>query len=140
MSNKAECHRRSEVSLASSRCGRRNASRDWRLCGKQCPTAGTSGPKPLGRMTRLRKADCVPSNTVRRVADTVIGAILGLVAGAIIAINLIITAGVERGYEASLIEVFEENALVAVAAVAILVVGPVVGVIIARRIRRRMEQ
>lgn len=91
-------------------------------------------------MTRLRKADCVPSNTVRRVADTVIGAVLGLVAGAIIAINLIITAGVERGYEASLSEVFEENALVAVAAVAILVVGPVVGVIIARRIRRGMEQ
>ena len=91
-------------------------------------------------MHRLRKADCVPSKTVRRVADTVIGAILGLVAGAIIAINLIITAGVERGYEASLSEVFEENALVAVAAVAILVVGPVVGVIIARRIRRRMEQ
>ena len=91
-------------------------------------------------MTRLRKADCVPSNTVRRVAETVIGAILGLAVGAIIAINLIITAGVERGYEASLSEVFEKNALVAVAAVAILVAGPVVGVIVARRIRRRMEQ
>jgi hypothetical protein len=69
-------------------------------------------------MTRLRKADCVPPNPVRRVAETVIGAILGLVVGAIIAINLIITAGVERGYEASLREVLEENALVAVAAVA----------------------
>ena len=90
-------------------------------------------------MTRLRKADCVPSNTVRRVAETVIGAILGLVVGAIIAINLIITAGVERGYEASLIEVFEENALIAVAAVAIPVAGPVAGVIVARRIRPRVE-
>jgi len=82
----------------------------------------------------------VPSNTVRRVAETVIGAILGLVVGAIIAVNLIIIAGVERGYEASLIEVFEENALVAMSAVVILVAGPVVGVIVARRIRRRMEE
>ena len=82
----------------------------------------------------------MPSNTVRRVAETVIGAILGLVVGAIIAVNLIIIAGVERGYEASLIEVFEENALVAVSAVVILVAGPVVGVIVARRIRRRMEE
>lgn len=87
--------------------------------------------KASRQMTRLRKADCVPSNTVRRVAETVIGAIRGLVVGAIIAINLVITAGVGRGYEASLIEVFEENALVA---------GPVVGLIVARRIRRRMEQ
>ena len=46
----------------------------------------------------------------------------------------------ERGYEASLSEVLEENALVASAAVAILVAGPVVGAIVARRIRRRMEQ
>jgi uncharacterized membrane protein len=91
-------------------------------------------------MTRLRNADCMPSNTVRRVTETVIGAILGLVVGAIIAVNLIITAGVDRGYEASLSEVFEENALVAVAALVVLVAGPVVGAIVARQIRRRMEQ
>jgi len=50
----------------------------------------------------------------------------------------VITAGVDRGYEASLAEVFEESAVLGVAVLAILVAGPIVGVYAARRIRQKM--
>ena len=66
------------------------------------------------------------------------GAILGFIVGAIVAVNLVITAGVDRGYEASLAEVFGESAVLGVAVLAILVAGPIVGVYAARRIRRKM--
>ena len=66
------------------------------------------------------------------------GAILGFIVGAIVAVNVVITAGVDRGYEASLAEVFEESAVLGVAVLAILVAGPIVGVYAARRIRQKM--
>ncbi len=68
------------------------------------------------------------------------GAILGFIVGAIVAVNVVITAGVDRGYQASLAEVFEESAVLGVAVLAILVAGPIVGVYAARRIRRKMEE
>ena len=76
----------------------------------------------------------------RRVIGTILGAILGFAVGAIVAVNVVITAGVDRGYEASLSEVFEKNAVVGVATVVILVAGPVVGVVLARRVWLRKDQ
>lgn len=69
--------------------------------------------------------------------DLLVGGMIGLVLGWIAALNLLIYAGTERGYETSLASVFDQQPVVGVAAVALLVVGPVVGVAIARRTRSR---
>ena len=71
------------------------------------------------------------------VVDLLVGGILGGVAGAIAAVNIVIFAGIEHGYEASIAEVFEESAPLGVLTVAVLVAGPILGVVIARAIRRR---
>lgn len=92
---------------------------------------------PYGRW--LREADDMRSSIRKRVTDIVVGAILGFAVGAIIAVNVVITAGVDRGYEASIPEIFEENTLLGVVTVAILAAGPIIGVIITRRLRRRSE-
>lgn len=68
--------------------------------------------------------------------DVLIGGISGGVAGAIVAVNVVITAGIDAGYEATPIDVFRENALVGVVTMVILVGGPVLGVVLARRLRR----
>ena len=72
--------------------------------------------------------------------DTVVGAILGLAVGAIVAVNVVITAGVDRGYQASFAEIFDESLILGIVTVAILAAGPVVGVLVARRIRKRANQ
>ena len=77
------------------------------------------------------------SPVVKRVANGAIGAILGFAVGAIIAVNVVITAGVDQGYEASLPEIFEESIFLGIVTVAILAAGPVLGVIIAYRLQRR---
>ena len=74
------------------------------------------------------------SMTRRRLAIRVVfGAVVGLVVGAIASVNVVIFSGIEDGYEASVTEVFEQNALVGVIAALVLVAGPVIGVIIALR-------
>ena len=80
------------------------------------------------------------TSTKARLIDTVVGAILGLAVGAIAAVNVVITAGVDRGYQASFSEIFKESIFLGVVTVAILAAGPVVGVIAARRIRKRTNQ
>ncbi len=80
------------------------------------------------------------SPVVKRVANGAIGAILGFAVGAIIAVNVVITAGVDQGYEASLPEIFEESIFLGIVTVAILAAGPVLGVIIAHRLQRRSAQ
>jgi len=77
------------------------------------------------------------SPVVKRVANGAIGAILGFAVGAIIAVNVVITAGVDQGYEASLPEIFDESIFLGIVTVAILAAGPVLGVIIAYRLQRR---
>lgn len=77
------------------------------------------------------------SPVAKRVANGAIGAILGFAVGAIIAVNVVITAGVDQGYEASLPEIFEESIFLGIVTVAILAAGPVLGVIIAHRLQRR---
>ena len=54
--------------------------------------------------------------------------------------SLIIFAGTERGYEASLSEVFADNVVVGIGAVALLVAGPIVGIVAARRIRTKLDR
>lgn len=69
--------------------------------------------------------------------DILIGGISGGLIGAVVAVNVVIYAGIERGYEATIPEVFRESVLVGSVVVAILVGGPLVGVWIARRLRRQ---
>lgn len=70
-------------------------------------------------------------------ADILVGGVVGGVVGAIAAVNFVIYVGVEGGYEASLADVFRHNTLMGIATVAILVSGPLLGVVVARRRRRR---
>lgn len=72
-------------------------------------------------------------------ADIVIGALAGGVVGAIVAVNFVIYIGIEGGYEASIPDVFRQNTLAGIVTVTILLIGPVVGVIAARRRRSRTQ-
>lgn len=69
--------------------------------------------------------------------DVVVGGISGGLVGAVVAVNLVIYSGMERGYETTIPEVFRESAWIGSLVVAILVASPVVGVWIARRLRRQ---
>jgi len=73
------------------------------------------------------------------VIDVVVGGVLGAVVGVVVALNLKILSGVDTGYEASIAEVFDHQPLVGVLVIAALVAGPVLGVIAARRLRRRLR-
>lgn len=86
----------------------------------------------------VKKEDEVPAKSGWFV-DLVAGGIVGGVAGAIVAVNFVIYAGIERGYEATVPEVFRQSVVAGVITVAILVAGPAVGVWIARRLRRRRQ-
>jgi hypothetical protein len=62
----------------------------------------------------------------------VIGGLVGTVVGGILALNLIIFAGTDRGYEAGIGELLAERPLVAAIALAILAVSPIVGIVLAK--------
>lgn len=64
-----------------------------------------------------------------------VGGAAGLVAGAIVAVNVAIAFGIDRGYEAGLPEVFAESPLAGILMVAALLGGPVLGALVALRIR-----
>ena len=68
--------------------------------------------------------------------DLVAGGIVGGIAGAIVAVNIVIFSGQEDGYQASISQVFRDNPAVGIITVAFLAAGPVVGVFLARRMRR----
>ncbi len=70
-------------------------------------------------------------------ADVLVGGFAGAVVGGLLAVNLVIFSGNEQGYEASLGEVFEQSPLLGIAVVTLWIAGPVLGVIGARRQRRR---
>jgi len=69
--------------------------------------------------------------------DILVGGAVGAIAGAIVAVNVVITAGIDRGYEASIPEIFRENVLIGIVTVMVLAAGPVLGVVTARWSRRR---
>jgi uncharacterized membrane protein len=71
--------------------------------------------------------------------DLAVGGLCGLIAGAILAVNLVIFLGVEGGYEASLGDVFAHSFLIGIVVVAVLVAGPLGGVAYARWRRRLRE-
>ena len=100
-------------------------------------TPGRSGR--CGDRLNPAYACCMTGRSLRTIGRLLIGSIVGFVIGAIVAVNIVIAAGTERGYESSLAEVFEENAVVGVLTVIILVSGPVVGTIVAYRSRRSYQ-
>lgn len=77
------------------------------------------------------------SNVRHWIVDLVAGAVVGGVVGAIVAVNVVIYTGIEGGYEATIPQVFQENAVIGLVTVAILGSGPILGVFVARWLRRR---
>ncbi len=69
------------------------------------------------------------------VRDVVAG-LVGAAVGAVVAVNVVIFSGMDAGYESSLTEVFRQNVVVGVVTVIALLGGPVVGVLVGRRLRR----
>lgn len=69
--------------------------------------------------------------------DVAVGGVAGALVAAVVAVNFVIFIGVERGYESSLMEVFEHSVIGGFLTVVILISGPLVGVIAARRRRVR---
>ncbi len=72
----------------------------------------------------------------RALLAAVVGAVVGTIIGAIVAVNFVITIGIDRGYEASIGDVFRESLFAGIVTVAILVAGPILGVVFALRRRR----
>ena len=68
--------------------------------------------------------------------DLLVGGLTGGVIGVIAAVNFVIFTGIEQGYESSLVEVFEYSLIAGIVTVTILLAGPVLGVLVARRLRR----
>lgn len=66
---------------------------------------------------------------VRRVALAVAGGAVGLLVSGIVVLNLHILAGLEEGYAASAQKVWDRSVLLAVADVALLAGGAVLGVV-----------
>jgi hypothetical protein len=75
-----------------------------------------------------------------RLVNVAVGGLVGAVVGAIVAVNVVIYSGVDRGYEASIPEVFRHDLIAGAITVAVLVAGPIVGVIVAMRMRRRRDE
>ena len=69
--------------------------------------------------------------------DLVAGGLVGAVVGAIVAVNVVIYSGIDQGYEASIADVFRQNVIVGVVTALVLLAGPIVGVVTARKMRRR---
>jgi hypothetical protein len=82
----------------------------------------------------------MPRNTHRLLANATLYALAvlgGLILAVIIILNLHIIVGLEEGYAASPAEVVESSVLVAWVDVAILVAGPVLGILAVSRLRPR---
>lgn len=70
-------------------------------------------------------------------SDLVVGGLIGGLVGVIATVNFVIYTGIEQGYEASLVEVFQYSPVAGIVTVMILLAGPVLGVRTARRLRRK---
>lgn len=73
----------------------------------------------------------------RRWARDGLGLLVGGLVGAVVAVNVVIYTGMDRGYESSLADVFDQNPLVGVVVLVILLAGPALGILLARRVSRR---
>jgi hypothetical protein len=72
--------------------------------------------------------------------DLLVGGSLGAVAGGIVAVNVAILSGVDRGYEAGVLEVLDHHLLAGLIMILALVLGPIVGVTVLRRRRGRASE
>lgn len=73
------------------------------------------------------------------VVDLLAGGLAGGVLGAIVTVNLVIFSGAPRGYETTLVQLFDESPVLGVVVVVLLATGPVIGVIAARLLREKRE-
>lgn len=76
-------------------------------------------------------------HTVTTMALWVVAALGGFVVAVIAILNLHILVGLEAGYAASPADVFEWSLLLGMVDIALLVAGPMLGVVAASRLRRR---
>ena len=76
-------------------------------------------------------------HTVMRMALSVLAALGGFVVAVIVILNLHIFVGLKDGYAASPADVFEWSVLLGVVDIALLVAGPVLGIVAASRFRSR---
>jgi hypothetical protein len=67
--------------------------------------------------------------------DVLAGGLFGGLVGAVVAINFVLIIGVDQGYEASLGEVFSHSVIAGIVTLGILLAGPIVGFLVARRRR-----
>ena len=87
-----------------------------------------SNPAEVGHSDDMR--------TVRLAAAAFIGALVG----GLVAVNIVIFSGAERGYESSLSDVFEHSTIVGILAIVALAAGPVAGVLVFLRAQRRQAE
>ncbi len=71
----------------------------------------------------------------QQIIDLALGIVGGAVVGAIVAVNFIITIGI--GYDVTLADVYRESPPAGVLTTAILVAGPIIGVVLMRKLSRR---
>lgn len=71
--------------------------------------------------------------------DVLVGGLAGGLVGVVVAINFVLIVGVDQGYQASLGEVFDHNAVAGIVTLAILIAGPIAGFLAARR-RRALKE
>jgi hypothetical protein len=76
-------------------------------------------------------------HTVMTTARSVLAALGGFVVAVIVILNLHILIGLENGYAASPAEVIQWSVLLGVVDMALLVAGPVLGIVAASRFHRR---
>ena len=84
-----------------------------------------------------RRSRCVHGRDEGWLSDLVVGGLIGGLVGVIATVNFVIYTGIEQGYEASLVEVFQYSPIAGIVTVMILLAGPVLGVRTARRLRRK---
>lgn len=94
---------------------------------------GQTGPSPLVVGTRIHQAGRMRTGHRARAVAVVVGGLVGAIAGAIAAVNLVIFAGVESGYESSPADVYRHSTLLGIAVTIVLLAGPILGVLAARR-------
>ena len=76
-------------------------------------------------------------HTVMTMALSVLATLGGFVVAVVVILNLHILVGLEDGYAASPADVVEWSVLLGVVDIALLVAGPVLGIVAASRLRRR---
>lgn len=103
-----------------------------RMIGVTMMVAAMAAATALGANMRSQAR-----HPVMTMALSVLAALGGFVVAAIIILNLHILVGLEDGYAASPGDVFERSVLLGVVDIALLVAGPVLGIVAASRLRCR---